>query len=461
MQKRAKVIIFSFFTMLLALGSGFQVLAADDGFNPNYIISDYEILAYDSMSLEEIQSFLEDKKSFLATYSAADPDGKSWKASEIIYDRAQNNKISPKFILVLLQKEMGLVEEKSPKTSQLDWATGYGCPDDGGCNDRWRGLWKQINSATLQFYDYIENPQNYKYRKGNTYVFSNKYSTIVEGSVTVTPANNATAGLYNYTPHVYNGNYNFYQIWKRYFTKGYPNGSLLQARGEAGVWLIQNGQKRPFLTKGALTSRFDEKKIIQVDKSELDSYVKGSPLKFANYSIVRSPAGNLFLLVDDSRRGFSNYEAFRKIGYNPEEVEDASWADINTYPEGKAITASSTYPIGALLQDKTTGGVYWVMDGEKAPLQDRSLLTAKFKGRKIIPVTPEELSSYKTIAPIMFTDGELLTSPATKAVYLLEGGKKRPFLSGEDFEDRGYKWENIISVSPQFLAKYEIGEAVK
>lgn len=460
MQKKAKTAIFSFLIILLIFGSGAQALAVDNGFNPDYIISDYEILAYDSMNQEEIQSFLEDKKSFLATYSATDPDGKSWKASEIIYNRAQANKISPKFILVLLQKEMGLIEDEAPKTSQIDWATGYGCPDGGGCNERWRGLWKQINSATLQFYDYLENPQDYKYQKGSTYIFTNKYSTIVEGSVTVTPANNATAGLYNYTPHVYNGNYNFYQIWKRYFTKGYPNGSLLQARDEVGVWLIQNGQKRPFLTKSALTSRFDEKKIIQVEKTELDSYSKGTPIKFPNYSIVRSPAGGLFLLVDDTRRGFNNYEAFRKIGYNPEEVEDASWEDINAYTEGKAITATSTYPTGALLQDKTTGGVYWIMDGEKAPLQDRALL-AKFKNRKIIPVTTGELAEYKTIAPVAFTDGELITSPTTKAVYLLENGKKRPFLSAEAFENRGYKWGNIISVSPQFLAKYEIGEAIK
>lgn len=445
---------------LFSFGFFLEAQAADPGFNPNYIISDYEILDYDSMTLAEIQELLRSKDSFLSSYSAKDPDGKSWTAAEIIYDRAQTNKISPKFIIVLLQKEMGLIEDLSPKSTQLDWATGYGCPDGGGCNERWRGLWKQINSATLQFYDYLENPQDYKYQKGLTYTFTNPYSTTIKENVVVTPANDATAGLYNYTPHVYNGNYNFYVIWKRYFTKGYPNGSLLQGRGEVGVWLIQNGQKRPFLTKGALTSRFDENKIIQVEKTELDAYSKGAPIKFPNYSIVRSPGGHIFLLVDDTRRGFATYEAFKKIGYNPEEVEDASWEDINSYREGKPITVTSAYPTGALLQDKTNGGVYWVIEGEKAPLHDRALLSAKFRKKKIIQVSPEELSQYVTIAPVMFTDGELLKSPTSRGVYLIEGGLKRPFLSGEAFESRGYKWENIISVSPQYLAKYELGEAI-
>lgn len=356
---------------------------------------------------------------------------------------------------------MSLVEDKTPKSTQYDWALGYGCPDGGGCNDRWKGLWKQINSATLQFYDYLENPQDYNYKKGGAYTFENKYSTITQGSVKVTPANDATAAMYNYTPHVYNGNYSFWTIWQRYFTQSYTNGSLLRADGEVGVWLIQNGSKRPFLSKSALTSRFDEKKIITVTKADLDAYPKGAPIKFPNYSIIRSPGGHLFLLVDNNRRGFVDGEAFRKIGFNPEEVMDASWEDIKSYKETKPITATSTYPTGALLQDNKTGGVYFVEEGNKSPLHDRALLSAKYKHKKITPVSSEELADYVTVAPILFGDGELLTSSETKAVYLIENGKKRPFITGTIFEKLGYKWDNILNVSPQFLAKYQIGIDIK
>ena len=446
---------------LVFILSPFLPVMAQGDFNPNYILSDNQILDYKSMSLSNIKSFLNGKGGALAKYSATNPDGKKMTAAEIIHDRAQTNKISPKFILVMLQKEMSLVEAKSPKQSQYDWALGYGCPDGGGCNDRWKGLWKQINSATLQFYDYLENPQDYTYRRGDTYTFKNKYSTLIQGEVKVTPANNATAAMYNYTPHVYNGNFNFWGIWQRYFTQSYPNGSLLRAQGEVGVWLIQNNQKRPFLSKSALTSRFDEKKIIEVSKGDLDAYEKGAPIKFPNYSLVRSPGGHLFLLVDDNRRGFADGEAFRKIGFNPEEIMDASWGDIKSYTETTPITATSTYPTGALLQDNKTGGVYFVEEGKKAPLHDRALLVYKFKHKKIISISPEELSSYGTIAPILFGDGELLTSSETKAVYLIENGKKRPFMSGAIFEKLGYNWKNIINVSPQFLAKYQIGNILK
>ncbi|MFH1427302.1 MAG: hypothetical protein ABIG60_02115 [Patescibacteria group bacterium] len=452
--------VFFIFIIILSFILYKAPVYASENFNPNYIISDFEVLDYTSMNLDSIQLLLENKNSFLATYSCSDPDGKNMTAAEIIYDRAITNKISPKFLIVLLQKEQSLIEEDSPKESQLDWATGYGCPDGASCNPRWQGFWKQVNSASLQFRDYIDNPHLYTYKIGETYTFNNPYSTIKEETTIVTPLNQATAALYNYTPHVYNGNYNFYNIWQRYFTINYSNGSLLKAEGEVGVWLIQNNKKRPFLTKSALTSRFDENKIITVNKSDLDKYEKGAPIKFQNYSLLRSPRGTIFLLVDDSRRGFASAEAFRKIGYNPEEVMDASWEDINSYTEGQPITASSTYPTGALLQDKTTGGVYWVLEGKKAPIWDKIFLSAKYKNKTLTAVSPEELADYETISPVLFPDGELVKSSNSPAVYLISENKKRPFISGTVFEGLGYKWENIITISPKVLYLYEQGDYV-
>lgn len=478
-----KIITIFIISCFFAVNIG--VTKAESVFDPNYIISDAEMLDTDSMSLAEIQAFLESKNSFLATYKTKNVFNETKSAAEIIYDASNNNyncddanlidrydkaevmrkckkitTVNPKFLLVLLQKEMSLIEEVSPTQRQLDFAVGYGCPDGSSCSNAWQGFGKQINSAALQFIDYLENPNYYTYKAGKTYTFTNPYSTITNEKNVVTPFNQATAALYNYTPHVYNGNYNFYNLWQKYFTISYPDGALLQAEGEAGVWLIQNGKKRPFLTKTALTSRFDENKIIIVNKSDLDKYVKGAPVKFPNYSLVRSPNGTIYLLADEKKRGFDSSEAFRKIGFNPEEVMDASWEDINSYIEGKPITATSTYPTGALLQDNTTGGVYWVNEGEKAPIIDKIFLSTKFKNKKIIQVSPEELDDYPKISPVLFGDGELLKSSASPSVYLISNGEKRPFISGKIFEDLGYKWENIITVSPQVLYYYNLGQII-
>jgi hypothetical protein len=198
-----------------------------------------------------------------------------------------------------------------------------------------------------------------------------------------------------------------------------------------------------------------------VEKADLDRFGTSTPIKFSNYSLIRSPRGTVFLLVDSERRGFSSGAVFKKFGYNPAEVVSVSWDDINSYTEGSPLTATSTYPTGALLQDSKTGGIFWVYAGKKAPLIDKTILTYKFKNKKITKASAQELSQYTTISPILFGDGELLTTATNPAIYLISEGKKRPFMSSDLLIKLGYKKENVITVSPQFLANYDNGEVIK
>jgi hypothetical protein len=455
-MRRFYIVIFLIIGILFGIPFSVQARA----FNPNYIIGDEEILDNTSMTLQEIQSFLIRKGSYLANYTCSNPDGKPMTAAEAIYDRATNNKVNPKFILVLLQKEQSLIEDNSPSQSQLDWACGYGCPDGSSCNTRWKGLWKQINSASLQFRDYMDNPQLYTYKKGQTYIFTNPYGVVKNSPMEVTPYTNATAALYNYTPHVYNGNYNFFNLWEKYFTRQLIDGSLVQEYGKSGVWLIENGLKRPFLSKGALTSRYDINKIITVTSSDLSNYDKGKPIKYPQYAVLRSPKGTIYLTIDDKRRGFKNMEAFRKIGINPEEIINASWDDINFFEEIEPITSTSTYPTGALLQNKKTGGVFWVINGKKSPIWDASFLKTSFKYKKIISVSPEELAKFPTIDPYKYGNGELLKSISSTSVFIVTGGKLCPFASGEIFMNLGFKWNNILTVPDKILGLYETGDLI-
>ncbi|MCX6800370.1 MAG: hypothetical protein NT091_04465 [Candidatus Falkowbacteria bacterium] len=473
----------------LILGFCFLLLASPalategDNFNSNLIIADSDILNTNAMTYQEVVDFLHEKKSFLANYITTNADGVTMDAAQIIYNAAVNNydcdgvsmsqeqtklekqvkckpiSINPQFLLVLLQKEQSLIEDVAPRQSQLDYATGYGCPDGGGCNDRWKGFGKQVNSAALQFFEYMNKPERYPYQAGNLYKFTSSYLTDPEKQMQlVRPANRATAALYDYTPHVYNGNYNFYKIWQRYFTRDLLEGTLVQADGEVGVWLIKNGKKIPFLSKTALTSRYDVNKIIQVKAADLASYPVGAAIKFPQYSVVKTPDGILYLLVDDKKRKIASKAAFKKIGYNPEEVEEVTIEDLQAYQDGEPITGTSLYPTGALLQDKKTGGVYFVMDGTKAPIWDKIFLKTKFKNKKIVKVSTKELATYTDAPPVMFEDGELLKSSNSSSVFVISTGKKRPIPSGIVFTKAGFKWENVIPVNPNVLYLYPNGD---
>lgn len=473
---KAKTIMALILFFFIPLG----LRAASSEFNPSFLISDEELLDFNSMSLNQIQKFLESHNSYLANYSTTSSYGENKSAAEIIYDAALRNydcegvtlsdkpdqieraqkckvigTVNPKFLLVLLQKEQSLISTTNPSEGQLNWATGYGCPDNYACNPYYKGFGKQINSAALQFRWYMLNPGKYKYQAGQTYIFNSSNNTNVE----VTIQNKATAALYNYTPHVYNGNYNFWKLWNSYFpAQAYPDGSILKAGND--YWLIQNGQKRKFASLSVLSSRFNPAKAININEASLGAYEEGAQIRFANYSIIMSPDGQLYLLVNGKKRLFSSNAVFKNMGYNVEEIQNASWADINSYQNGPDLTVASAYPTGALLQNKNTGGVYWVEEETKSPLIDKVFLKTKFKNKIIYPINQEQLDKYPTVGPLKFDDGELLKGETSSAVYLIENSERRAFVSGEIFEQLGYTWNNIITVPEKVLELHPLGSLI-
>lgn len=447
-------------SLLLARSDG--VFAAS--FNPNYIISDPELEDFASLSQDAIQRFLEQKGSFLAQFTEVVNNTRK-PASQIIYEEAQRYQISPKVILAMIQKEQSLITSQSPSQNQLDWATGFGICDSCSKNDpglaSFKGFYNQVSLfAEKARVNYLRDLKSLGrtltgWGPGRTKTTLDSYE--------VTPVNNATAILYTYNPwrggeQGIGANFNFWRIWQRYFVRDYPDGALLQEVGEAGVWLLQNGVRRPFLTRTALYSRYNPDRIIQVSKNELEKYEIGAPIKFANYSLLRPAWGTVYLLVDDTLRGIASREVFRTIGFNPEEVIPVTAEDIALYKTGENITLASAYPTGALLQDRTTGAVFFVQDGQKKGIIDRVILANNFKGLKPTPVHPDELAKYANAGRVALSDGTIITSPESPAVYVIAGGLARPVVSGEAFEKLGYRWKNIIEVPQKVVDLHLLGD---
>ena len=200
--------------------------------DPGYIISDQQFFDGDAMSAAEIQSFLnakvptchpewsdgphdpivclKDYRQTTITRAADDYCPNAYvgasneTAATIIYKVAQACNVSPKVILVTLQKEQGLVTHSWPSSYRFDKAMGYGCPDDGtGCMSEYFGFQNQVWRAARQFQRYRLLPTSYNYRAGVTNLIGYHPSSAC-GYQSVYIQNSATAALYNYTPYVPN-----------------------------------------------------------------------------------------------------------------------------------------------------------------------------------------------------------------------------------------------------------------
>jgi hypothetical protein len=228
--------------------------AVASGFDPGNIISDANFYNANAMTAAQVQYFLEQRvptcrsgsgPACLRNYSqgtrtiAAVPGrcskigGSTMTGAQIIDGVARACNISQETLLVLLEKEQGLVTSSAPTSYKYTHATGFACPDTAPCDPAYNGFFAQVYAAGLQFQRYKASPNSWGYQAGrtNTILYNPNGAC---GTKQVYIQNQATAALYIYTPYVPNqaalnnmygsgdgcsayGNRNFWRLYTDWF----------------------------------------------------------------------------------------------------------------------------------------------------------------------------------------------------------------------------------------------------
>jgi hypothetical protein len=171
-------------------------------------------------------------------YCSGGIGGGTKSAALIIYEVGQACGVSPKALLVLLEKEQSLVTDDWPWSIQYRSATGYGCPDTAPCDAEYYGFFNQVYNAAHQFQRYAKQPGQFNYGGGRTsYVQYNPNAGC--GGTNVGMQNQTTAGLYNYTP---------YQPNAAALNNLYGTGDGCSAYGNRNFWRMYNDWFGPTYT---------------------------------------------------------------------------------------------------------------------------------------------------------------------------------------------------------------------
>ncbi|MBI4433860.1 hypothetical protein HY632_03735 [Candidatus Uhrbacteria bacterium] len=422
-------------------------------FTEDLLIADHDFANPTAMSLAEVQTFLQELNSPLATRYLADSSGALKTPAEIIWFAAQEARISPRVLLATLQKEQRLVTHPNPSTRQIDYAMGYGCPDGAGCGDRFRGFGKQMRGAALQFRGYLDDLRT----KGETIArWAVGRPRATGDGFTIAPRNSATAALYSYTPwrgggattKSIGGNLSFTRIFRQWFGTGaWPDGTILQAT-DGTRWLLQNGKRRQFLSEAAFAIRSASATVIAAPQADVESYAQGVPIRFADYAIVEGPDRVRWLLVGDFRRKIASRELFRKLGFHPDEVETTTNEILASYIEGTPIATVADDPRGTLVRERETGKIFLVTGSRKQPILDPAIQRVRFPGEQPITRKRNDLRKLKADLPITLPDGVLVTAPKyLPSVFIISRGTRRPFGTSRTFELLGYPWSSVLHVS--------------
>lgn len=231
-----------------------------EGYRPGNLVSD--AVFYNAAAMDEaaVRSFLTSQgaacvdnpdgtrclKSYRSTVPtiAATPycaalTGGTLDAAALIARVGKACGINPQMLLILLQKESGLVLSRQPNATMYAKATGVGCPDDAPCDPTLASFPLQVYGAAERFRTYRAHPTAYRYRADGTAQQVQYHPDTTCGSASFVIENQATAGLYIYTPYTPNaaaldavvgtgdgcstyGNRNFYRYLKLWFPAAQP-----------------------------------------------------------------------------------------------------------------------------------------------------------------------------------------------------------------------------------------------
>lgn len=459
-------------------------------FNPDMIVPDSVFPDVKTFGGPEgIQKFLEEKGSVLADTSPEflqklhEPNDASLKeklgdprpnlarsrtAAELIWDASQSAGLNPQVILVTLNKEQGLItghmtSERSQKA--LNYALGFSCPDNGSCDDVFRGLYFQlfgnvdtegnryIGAAKSLMKSFTEPNGRGPYvngrvaRVGDTITLENTLGGFdgVQPEQTVKIGNLATAALYRYTPHVFNGNYNFWRFFTAWFK--YGSGTLLKSVVDGRYFILEDGAKRPLPAFVAKTLKINLKGAVTSSPTELANYADGLVKEPPKNTII-SFEGNFYLIVKGVKRPVTRFVLARR-NLNSYKAIRTSATDAAFFPDGTRLLP----PEGTVLRGKKVHPIYLVQDGT---LKLFSSFTLKqYDARKRLKIVSEdELKLYPASGYVAPKNGTLIRSKENRtAIYIMKDSEKK-LISREIFRKLKYKMKNVITLSSSEIESF-------
>lgn len=113
---------------------------------------------------------------------------------------------------------------------------------------------------------------------------------------------------------------------------------------------------------------------------------------------------------------------------------------------------------GTLLRTKETG-IYLLEDGKKYPFISPEVFnTYNYKYDNVQVIDSKTLNRIPTAQAMPVRSGELIKTSNNPDLYVIESGKKRHIVSPDVFLQAKYKWENIRIVSQTVMNIHPMGD---
>jgi len=212
-------------------------------------------------------TFSRDQTVLCQAYQGAENES----AAAIVHKVSAACGVSVEALLVLIQKEQSLVTLSAPSATRFERATGYACPDTAPCDEKYFGFYNQVYNAAKQFKRYSNPPGTSRFFTWfpvGTTAPVRYHPNAACGTTPVLIRNQATAGLYYFTPYTPNaiamvnlastgdscsayGNRNFWRVYNYWFNPTKDFGTWATSRNGVSTVMDRDGT---IATSTSLTS---------------------------------------------------------------------------------------------------------------------------------------------------------------------------------------------------------------
>ncbi|MEN9956877.1 MAG: hypothetical protein RIR46_485 [Actinomycetota bacterium] len=475
MSKFTKRILAGISALLIAFGG---IVALDEQtdpaaalngsmFDPGLIVSDSVFYDFGSMTLEEIQRFLDSKvpvckandggPTCLRNYKMDTqakageagrcdplPAKKAASAAQIIFDVANACKINPRVLLVVLQKEQGLIQASNPTEYMYRAALGYGCPDSKpeicGKGSTITGLFNQLYRGAGQLQWYGDPRGSFTYLKVGTTVSIKYQADFCEarnaagscikwvdkcGSKSFTLKSQATAALYYYTPYTPNaaalknlygsgdscsayGNRNFWRFFSDWFGSPIGGGFLLKS-ADSKPYLIVDETKYEITDAGWVDDLKPLGPLGTISQQYLDSFKDGG----AFTPLVQAANQQKYVIAGGKKYTLTSCAVATELGLDCTKAITLTNSQLNALPTDGPITR---------LIAGANGERYFINDGKIQEILDDASVAAA--GLKLPAVTNAKITDFAHLPwgkPIV-ADGSLFQDRTSKQWGIYSGG---------------------------------------
>jgi LysM repeat protein len=275
-------------------------------------------------------------------------------AAELIYDVSIACGISPKVLLVKLQKEQGLVTSTNPSPRAYEFALGMDCPDTpSGCSAASAGFFWQLYKGAGQLNWYSNPAGSFTWlRPGATISRPYQANNPGCGAQSFVLENRATAALYYYTPYVPNqtalgnlygvgdvcsayGNRNFFRDYTDWFGSTIGGSFLMKGDGP-DVFMIVDETKYRIPSPELLTSLAPLGPLATVPNAHLDRFTTIGDMNALGRNAVD---GSYFFIHNGSRLPFANCDEVAAWGLNCANAITMTGSQVSALVAGEVMSA--------------------------------------------------------------------------------------------------------------------------